>query len=83
MVPGLANAGAVLENWLADFDYMRRNTDWGMLVYTFHPDVSGRGHRMMMMERLIDGLAARGAEFLTLDEVQRAFRARRAPGGGG
>jgi peptidoglycan/xylan/chitin deacetylase (PgdA/CDA1 family) len=57
---------------------MRRTTDWGVMVYTFHPYVSGRGHRMMMMEQLIDGLTAMGAEFRTLDEVQQEYRARQA-----
>lgn len=74
VMPGLANAGAVLENWLADFDYMQRTTDWGMLVYTFHPYVIGRGHRMLMLEQLIDGLAQRGAQFTTLADIQRRFR---------
>lgn len=78
VMPGLANAGAVLENWLADFEYMRRTTDWGVMVYTFHPYVSGRGHRMMMMEQLIDGLTAMGADFRTLNEVQQEYRARQA-----
>ena len=27
--------------------------DFGILTYTFHPHVIGRGHRMMMLERLI------------------------------
>jgi hypothetical protein len=45
-------------------------------VYTFHPYVSGRGHRMLMMEKLIDGLERMGAEFQTLDQVQQEFRAR-------
>ncbi|HWL79606.1 MAG TPA: polysaccharide deacetylase [Roseomonas sp.] len=76
VMPGLANASGVLENWLADFEYMRRTTEWGVMVYTFHPYVSGRGHRMLMMEKLIDGLAGMGAEFLTLDQVQQEFRAR-------
>jgi peptidoglycan-N-acetylglucosamine deacetylase len=31
---------------------------------------------MLMLERLIDALGGMGAEFLTLDEVQEAFRAR-------
>jgi peptidoglycan/xylan/chitin deacetylase (PgdA/CDA1 family) len=82
VMPGLANAGLVLENWLADFEYMRQATDWGMLVYTFHPYVSGRGHRMLMMEKLIDGLGRMGAEFMTLDQVQQEFRTRQAAPGG-
>src|SRR5215213_11777957 len=31
LMPGLANADAVLGNWLTDFEYMRRTTEWGML----------------------------------------------------
>jgi peptidoglycan-N-acetylglucosamine deacetylase len=83
VLPGLSNANAVLENWVADFEYMRRTTDWGMLVYTFHPYVIGRGHRMIILEKLIDALGRMGAEFATLDQVQEEFRARgggRAPG---
>ncbi|WP_207538293.1 polysaccharide deacetylase family protein [Sabulicella rubraurantiaca] len=76
ILPGLANANAVLENWIADFEYMRRTTEWGMLVYTFHPYVIGRGHRMLILEKLIDELTRQGAEFLTLDEVQQEFRTR-------
>jgi peptidoglycan/xylan/chitin deacetylase (PgdA/CDA1 family) len=79
VMPGLANANAVLENWLADFEYMCRTSEWGAMVYTFHPYVSGRGHRMMMMEKLIDGLARMGAEFLTLEQVEQEFRARQTP----
>ena len=78
LMPGLANANAVLENFVADFEYMRRTTEWGMLVYTFHPYVIGRGHRMLMLEKLIDALGGMGAEFLTLDEIQQEFRARAA-----
>src|SRR5690625_824644 len=41
--PGLMNTNAVLENWLDDFEYMRRTCDWGVLTYTCHPYVIGRG----------------------------------------
>lgn len=80
VLPGLSNANAVLENWLADFAYMKRTEEWGALVYTFHPYVVGRGHRMLMLEKLIDTLAAEGAVFLTLDELQQEYRARVAGG---
>ena len=78
ILPGLSNANAVLENWIADFEYMRRTTEWGMLVYTFHPYVIGRGHRMLILEKLIDALTGMGAAFLTLDEVQQEYRTRMA-----
>ncbi|MBX9595690.1 MAG: polysaccharide deacetylase [Roseomonas sp.] len=76
VMPGLANANAVLENWLADFEYMTRTNEWGMLVFTFHPYVIGRGHRMMMLEKLIDGVTKMGAEFRTLEQVQQEYRDR-------
>lgn len=67
---------AVLQNWIDDFTYMTRILDWGILTYTFHPFVIGRGHRMMMLERLIEALVAAGAEFLTMAEAVDAFLAR-------
>lgn len=76
VLPGLANANAVLENWLADWEYMQRTEEWGALVFTFHPYVVGRGHRMLMLEKLIDALVKQGAVFLTLDALQQEYRAR-------
>jgi len=78
VTPGLMNAGGVLENWLDDFEYMRRTCDWGILTYTCHPYVIGRGHRMLMLERLIEGLLEKQAEFMTLEGAAAAFRQRRA-----
>ena len=68
VMPGLQNASNVLENWCDEFGYMTENTDWGMLSYTFHPLVIGRGHRMMLLERLIKDLIDKGAEFITLED---------------
>lgn len=73
LAPGLANATAVLENWLDDFRYMTRETDWGVLTFTCHPYVIGRGHRMLMLERLISGLRDLGAEFLAMEDAADAF----------
>jgi peptidoglycan/xylan/chitin deacetylase (PgdA/CDA1 family) len=67
--PGLRNAGEVLENWVDDFRYMVRTEDSGVLTYTFHPQVIGRGHRMLMLERLIDQLSDLGARFVRMDEA--------------
>ena len=74
--PGLANAQQVLENWIEDFEYMQRTEDWGVLTYTFHPFVVGRGHRMMMLERLISALQERGACFTTMEKAALKFRDR-------
>lgn len=75
--PGLMATDGVLKNWLDDFDYMRRIVDWGVITYTFHPYVIGRGHRMMLLERLIEALAARGAVFATMEQAAEEFSARR------
>ena len=66
---GLRPASGVLENWLDDFDYLRENLDWGVLTYTCHPFVIGRGHRMKMLERLIEALLEKGARFVTAEDA--------------
>ncbi|ASP23666.1 peptidoglycan deacetylase (plasmid) [Antarctobacter heliothermus] len=76
LMPGLSNARLVLENFVADFEFMTRNTDWGVLTYTFHPYVVGRGHRMLMLEKLIHALQERGAVFSTMRDVAVEFRGR-------
>jgi peptidoglycan/xylan/chitin deacetylase (PgdA/CDA1 family) len=73
---GLKPASGVLENWYDDFDYMTRMLEWGTITYTCHPFVIGRGHRMLMLERLIEKLSAREAVFLTLEVAAREWLAR-------
>jgi peptidoglycan/xylan/chitin deacetylase (PgdA/CDA1 family) len=75
--PGLMAASGVLANWLDDFEYMTRNEEWGILTYTCHPYVIGRGHRMMMLERLIHGLMERGAVFTTMEQAAREYQGRK------
>jgi peptidoglycan/xylan/chitin deacetylase (PgdA/CDA1 family) len=70
---GLKPASGVLENWYDDFDYMTRIMEWGIITYTCHPFVIGRGHRMLMLERLIEKLRARGAVFLTMEDAAREW----------
>lgn len=73
---GLKAASGVLENWYDDFDYMTRIMEWGILTYTCHPFVIGRGHRMLMLERLIEKLRARGAVFLTMEAAAQEWSQR-------
>ena len=76
ILQGMMNANDVLSNWTDDFLYMKRNTDWGVLTYTMHPYVIGRGHRRLMLERLIERLSAEGAQFMTMRDAASAFDAR-------
>jgi peptidoglycan-N-acetylglucosamine deacetylase len=73
ILPGLMNASAVLENWINDFRYMKASTDWGILNYTFHPFVIGRGHRMMALEKLLRTLAEEGARFMKMEDAARLY----------
>ena len=71
--PGHRNANSVMENWVDDFIYMTRCTDWGIITYTCHPYVIGRGHRMLMLERFIIKLRELGAEFMRMEDAARAY----------
>jgi len=64
---GLKSAGGVFENWLDDFLYLQENLETGVLTYTCHPSVIGRGHRMKMLQRLIERLLELGARFVTAE----------------
>lgn len=79
ILPGLMNARGVLENWIDEFSYMKREYRWGVLTYTFHPFVIGRGHRMLILERLIEHLRDEGGEFVTMVEATRRWRAEGCP----
>ena len=73
ILPGLMNANAVLDNWINDFRYMKASTGWGILNYTFHPFVIGRGHRMMALEKLLRTLAEEGAQFMKMEDAARLY----------
>ena len=78
---GLMNANNVLENFVDDFTYMTEVCpEFGILTYTFHPHVIGRGHRMMMLERLIQKLMEDGAVFMTMETAMGEWLARRQAG---
>jgi hypothetical protein len=71
VLPGLQPARAVMQSWFDEFLYMKKSVDWGVLTYTMHPYVIGRGYRMLALEDLIDRLAKEGAVFMTMEEAAR------------
>jgi peptidoglycan-N-acetylglucosamine deacetylase len=73
--PGLSAPSKVEEIWRDDFTYMRREVPNGVLTLTMHPQVIGRGHRMLMLERLIGWMKEHpGTRFSTLGAAADAFR---------
>jgi peptidoglycan/xylan/chitin deacetylase (PgdA/CDA1 family) len=59
----------VLESWLEDYRYMQEVCEAGVMTYTLHPFVIGRGHRMRMLDTLLTGLASEGARFVTGEQA--------------
>jgi peptidoglycan/xylan/chitin deacetylase (PgdA/CDA1 family) len=50
---------------------MKKTVDWGVLTYTMHPYVIGRGYRMLALEDMVDKLAKEGATFMTMEDAAR------------
>jgi peptidoglycan-N-acetylglucosamine deacetylase len=73
LLAGMQRTTHVLENWVDEFLYMKREVDWGVLTYTFHPEVIGRGYRMIMLEKLIARLGELGATFCRLADAAREY----------
>jgi peptidoglycan/xylan/chitin deacetylase (PgdA/CDA1 family) len=73
ILPGLMNTKLVLENWINDYDYMEKNLKWGVILYTFHPFVIGRGGRMLILEKLITKLKDSGAVFTSVETAAAEY----------
>jgi hypothetical protein len=71
VLQGLMPARAVMQNWLDEFLYMKKTVEWGILTYTMHPYVIGRGYRMLALEWLFENLRAEGAVFMTMEQAAR------------
>lgn len=72
---GLASPSAVYEIWSGDFDYLYNRIGAGVYTLTMHPQVIGRGHRLLMLERLVDHVRSHsGVRFVTMSEVASEYR---------
>jgi peptidoglycan/xylan/chitin deacetylase (PgdA/CDA1 family) len=73
---GLSSPSAVYEIWAGDFDYLYSRMDEGVYTLTMHPQVIGRGHRLLMLERLVKHIRShRGVEFSTMSAIALAWKA--------
>ncbi|MEE8245234.1 MAG: polysaccharide deacetylase [Pseudomonadales bacterium] len=72
---GLADPSRVYEVWRGDFDYLYNKMGEGVFTLTMHPQVIGRGHRLLMLERLLDDIAAHAnVEFKTMSQYVNQWR---------
>src|SRR6478752_74356 len=76
---GFVNPRDIEQMWRDQFDWVYREYDYAVFPMTIHPDVSGRPHVLMMLERLYNHMASHpGVKFVTMDEMADDF-ARRSP----
>ena len=74
---GFTNPRDIEDMWRAQFDYVYREYDYAVFPMTIHPDVSGRPHVIMALERLTQHMLSHpGVRFVTMDEMADDFRKR-------
>jgi peptidoglycan/xylan/chitin deacetylase (PgdA/CDA1 family) len=72
---GLSAPSQVYERWAGDFDYLCDFVGAGVYCLTMHPQVIGRGHRLLMLNRLVEHMKERaGVSFRTMAEVAREWK---------
>jgi peptidoglycan/xylan/chitin deacetylase (PgdA/CDA1 family) len=75
VMPGLAAPSQMYEIWAGDFDYLHDRIGEGVYILTLHPQCIGRGHRLLMLERLLNHMRdSGGVTFKTMSEVAREFK---------
>ena len=76
---GFVNPRDIEQMWRDQFDWVYREYDYAVFAMTIHPDVSGRPHVLMMLERLYQHMIGHpGVRFVTMNEMADDF-ARRSP----
>lgn len=80
LMPGLQAPSLVAEIWRREFDYLHQRLRRGVIVYTMHPEVIGRGHRLLMLEELLEHMSSQpGTRFTTCRDHVRRWRQGRTP----
>jgi peptidoglycan-N-acetylglucosamine deacetylase len=79
-VPGVTfrqdPASVVYEIWAGELEWAHANAPGGVYDLTMHPQAIGRGHRLVMLERLIDvAKGLEGAVFERLGDYATRWRA--------
>jgi gamma-glutamyltranspeptidase/peptidoglycan/xylan/chitin deacetylase (PgdA/CDA1 family) len=77
---GVRSPAGLLDIWKGEFDYLYERIGHGVLTLTMHPQVIGRGHRLLFLETFLDYVAGRpGVRFTTCTDYVRRWREGRQP----
>lgn len=77
IMPGLARPEEMFANFLGDVEWMVREVEAGVLTFVFHPQVIGRGHRLLALEEFLDAVDDLGVAFDTMGAIAAAVGAGR------
>jgi len=66
---GMKAPSDVFEIWKDTFDYGVENTEGGMLTVTMHPQVTGRAHHIMMLEKFIKHMLSKNAWIAPMKDI--------------
>jgi peptidoglycan/xylan/chitin deacetylase (PgdA/CDA1 family) len=71
---GFVNPHDIERLWLDQFDWVYREMDYGIFTFTIHPDVSGRPHVLLMLERVLTHMLRHpGVRFMALNDIADDF----------
>lgn len=77
---GLRPPSVVNEIWRGEFDYLYHHVGGGVLTITMHPQVIGRGHRLLMLRSFLEYVASHdGVTFTSALDYVRTWREGRSP----
>jgi peptidoglycan/xylan/chitin deacetylase (PgdA/CDA1 family) len=75
--PAMRGTPEVLSIWRSEFDYCHQHVPDGVFTFTNHPEIIGRGPRILMLEELINHmLRADGVKFLTMSDAAQIWQPR-------
>jgi peptidoglycan/xylan/chitin deacetylase (PgdA/CDA1 family) len=80
LMPGLRRPQDMFDNFLGDLQWMAANVTAGVATMVFHPQVIGRGHRLLALERWLDEVDELGLTGVRLGDVAEAYAAGQAFG---
>ncbi len=72
LMPGLRRPSEMFDNFTGDVRWMTANVDHGVYTVVFHPQVIGRGHRLLALAAWLDEIAELGVCFARLGDVAAA-----------
>ena len=75
IMPGLAQPDDMFSNWIGDVEWTVRDVVGGVITFVFHPQVIGRGHRLLALERFLDRVDELGVRFDAMGDIAQAVGA--------